>query len=75
MTTTIFITREIEIIVEARYIPAVRATYLNPGEPAAIEIIEAYDHEGLTIDLTDAEADEAERMFLASPPERDYDED
>lgn len=71
MTTTIFITREVEITVEARYIPAVRATYLNPPEPAAIEIIEAYDDDGLTIELTDAEADEAERLVLASPPERD----
>lgn len=71
MTATIFITREIEITVEARYIPPVRATHYNPPEPATIEIVESYDHHGLSIELTDAEVDEAERLILASPPERD----
>lgn len=73
MTQTIYITREIEIDVATRYIPAVAATYMQPPEPASVEIITAYDQDGLAIDLTDAEVDEVERLVLESPPERDCD--
>ena len=73
MTTTITITREIEITVEARYVPAVRATHMQPGEPADIEILESYDQDGLSIELTDSEVDEVREMVLQDPPQRDYD--
>ena len=75
MTTTITITRDIEITVGARYIPAVRATHMQPGEPADIEILEAYDQDGLSIELTDSEVDEVREMVLQDPPQRDYDEE
>ena len=72
MNTTIYITREVEITVEARYVPAVRATYMQPGEPPSIIIDEAYDDTG-DVMLTDAEREEVERLVLESPPEPDYD--
>ena len=75
MTTTITITREIEITVDARYIPAVRATHMQPGEPADIEIIDAYDNDEENIRLTEAEVDEVREMVLQDPPQRDYDEE
>ena len=68
---TITMTREIEITVEARYVPAVRATHMQPGEPADIEILEAYDQDGLSIELTDSEVDEVREMVLQDPPQRD----
>ena len=71
MTTTITITREIEITVGARYIPAVRATHMQPPEPADIEIFTAYDQDGLSIELTDSEVDEVREMVLQDPPQRD----
>jgi hypothetical protein len=54
---TISITREIEIIVEARVIPGTPATYMQPADHADIEIIEAH-YDGNIIELTDAEIDE-----------------
>ena len=54
---TITITREIEIIVEARVIPGTPATYMQPADHADIEIIEAHT-DGNIIELTDAEIDE-----------------
>ena len=75
MTTTVTITREIEITVGARYIPAVRATHLQPPEPADIEIFTAYDQDGLSIELTDSEVDEVREMVLQDPPQHDYDEE
>ena len=75
MTTTITITREIEITVEVRYVPAVRATHMQPGEPADIEIIDAYDNDYQLIKLTEAEVDEVREMALQDPPQRDYDAD
>jgi hypothetical protein len=54
---TITITREIEIIVEARYLPGTPATYMQPADPADIEIIEAHT-DGNIIELTEAEIDE-----------------
>jgi len=39
---TITITREIEIIVEARIIPGTPATYMQPGCAPDIEILEAH---------------------------------
>ena len=72
MTATIYITREVEITVEARYMPAVRATHMQPGEPPTIIIDEAYDDTG-DVMLTDAEREEVERLVLESPPEPDYD--
>ena len=68
---TITMTREIEITVEARYVPAVRATHMQPGDPADIEILEAYDQDGLSIELTDSEVDEVREMVLQDPPQRD----
>ena len=75
MTTTVTITREIEITVEVRYVPAVRATHMQPGEPADIEIIDAYDNDYQLIKLTEAEVDEVREMALQDPPQRDYDAD
>jgi hypothetical protein len=54
---TITITREIEIIVEARIIPGTPATHMQPAEPPDIEIIEAHT-DGNIIELTEAEIDE-----------------
>ena len=68
MTTTITITREIEITVEARYVPAVRATYMQPGEPADIKILDAYDNDGGVLALTEAEIDEVREMVLQESP-------
>ena len=71
MTTTVTIIREVEITVEARYVPAVRATHMQPGEPADIIIAEAYDEDGGVI-LTRAEREEVREMILQDPPQRDY---
>jgi hypothetical protein len=54
---TITITREIEIIVEARIIPGTPSTYMQPGYAPDIEILEAH-HDGNIIELTEAEIDE-----------------
>lgn len=54
---TISITREIEITVEARVIPGTPATYMQPGCPPDIEILEAHA-DGNIIELTEAEIDE-----------------
>ena len=71
MTTTVYITREIEITVEARYIPEVDATYMQPPEPAEVEILDAcYDYNSVI--LTKAERDEVREMVLENPPHRDY---
>ena len=71
MTTTVTITREVEITVEVRYVPAVRATHMTPPEPADIIIDEAYDDTGGVI-LTRAEREEVREMILQDPPQRDY---
>ena len=71
MTTTVTITREIEITVGARYIPGTAATYWQPAEHENVEIIEAYDQDGLSIELTDSEVDEVRVMVLQDPPQRD----
>ena len=60
---TITLTREIEIIVEARIIPGTPATYMQPAAYADIEIIEAH-YDGNIIELTDAEIDEVREMAL-----------
>jgi hypothetical protein len=70
MKTTITIIREVEIEVDARYIPAVRATPLTPPEPADVEIIDAYDDAGSII-LTQSERQEIREMVLQDPPQRD----
>jgi len=72
MTTTVYITREVEIEVEARFIPAVDATYMQPEEHANVEIIGAHVN-GDGIELTDDERDEVYEMVLENPPEPDYD--
>ena len=54
---TITITREIEITVEVRVIPGTPATYMQPGCAPDIEILEAH-HDGVIIELTEAEVDE-----------------
>ena len=71
MITTVYITREIEITVQARYIPAVDATYMQPEEHANVEIIGAHVN-GDGIELTEAEIDEVREMVLQDPPHRDY---
>ena len=71
MTTTVTITREIEIEVDARYIPAVRATHLTPPEPADVEIIEAYNDDIGGVILTQSERQEVREMVLQDPPQRD----
>jgi hypothetical protein len=71
MKTTVYITREVEIEVEVRYIPAVDATYMQPAEPADIEIIYAH-YDSDNIELTEAEIDEVREMVLQDPPQRDY---
>jgi hypothetical protein len=71
MNTTVTIIREVEITVEVRYIPAVRATHMQPPEPADIIIDEAYDDTGGVM-LTAAERDEVREMVLQDPPHRDY---
>jgi hypothetical protein len=38
--TTVTIIREVEIEVDVRYIPAVRATHMQPPEPAEVEILD-----------------------------------
>jgi len=71
MITTIYITREVEIEVSVRYIPAVRATHMQPPEPAEVEIIDAcYDYNSVI--LTEAERDEIREMVLQDPPQLDY---
>ena len=70
MTTTVTIIREVEIAVDVRYIPAVRATHMTPPEPADVEIIDAYDDMHSVI-LTHAERQEIREMVLQDPPQRD----
>jgi hypothetical protein len=62
---TITITREIEILVEVRYIPGTPATYMQPADHADIEIIEAH-YDGNIIELTDAEVDEVRENAIAN---------
>jgi hypothetical protein len=71
MKTTVTIIREVEITVDVRYIPAVRATHMQPPEPAEVEIIDAYAAMHSVI-LTQAERQEVREMVLESPPHRDY---
>jgi len=71
MITTVTIIREVEIEVDVRYIPAVRATHMQPPEPAEVEIIDAYASMHSVI-LTEAERDEVREMVLENPPHRDY---
>ena len=73
MRTTVTITREIEITVVARYVPAVRATHMQPPEPADIVILDAYDNELDVLPLTEAEVDQVREMVLQDPPQPDYD--
>lgn len=72
MKTTVTIIREIEIEVDVRYIPAVRATHMQPPEPADVEILDAYDELNQIVNLTQAERDEVREMVLQDPPQRDY---
>jgi hypothetical protein len=72
MTSTVTIIREIEIEVDVRYIPAVRATHMQPPEPAEVEILDAYDELNQSVNLTEAERDEVREMVLQDPPQRDY---
>jgi hypothetical protein len=72
MKTTVTITREIMIEVDVRYIPAVRATHMQPPEPAEVEILDAYDELNQSVNLTSAELDEVREMVLQDPPQRDY---
>ena len=51
---TITIIREIEILVEVRYIPGTPATHMQPADHADIEIIEAH-YDGNIIELTESE--------------------
>jgi hypothetical protein len=73
MITTVTIIREIEIEVDVKYMPAVRATHMQPSEPADVEILEAYDELGQSVEITDSEEERVRQMVLASPPERDCD--
>jgi hypothetical protein len=73
MTTTVTIIREVEITVEARYIPGVGDTHMQPGEPDNIVILDAYDNDGAVLALTEAEVDEVREMVLQDPPQRDCD--
>jgi len=71
MITTVTIIREVEIEVDVRYIPAVRATHMQPAEPADVVIIDAcYGYNSVM--LTEAERDEVREMVLENPPHRDY---
>jgi hypothetical protein len=72
MKTTVTIIREIVIEVDVRYIPAVRATHMQPPEPAEVEILDAYDELNQSVNLTSAELDEVREMVLQDPPQRDY---
>jgi hypothetical protein len=72
MRTTLTITREVEITVDVRYIPGVRATHMQPPVPADIEILNAYDNDGGVLALTEAEVDEVREMVLQDPPQPDY---
>jgi hypothetical protein len=72
MKTTVTIIREVEIEVDVRYIPAVRATHMQPPEPADVEILDAYDELNQSVNLTSAELDEVREMVLENPPQRDY---
>jgi hypothetical protein len=72
MTSTVTIIREVEIEVDVRYIPAVRATHMQPPEPAEVEILDAYDELNQGVNLTEAELDEVREMVLQDPPQRDY---
>jgi hypothetical protein len=71
MTTTVTIIREITIEVDARYIPAKRATHMTPPEPADVEIIEAYNDDIGGVILTQSERQEVREMVLQDPPQRD----
>jgi len=68
MTITIY--REIEITVEARYIPGTPATYMQPEEHADIEILHAH-YDSDDIELTEAEIDEVREIVLENLPERE----
>jgi hypothetical protein len=72
MKTTVTIIREVEIEVDVRYIPAVRATHMQPPEPAEVEILDAYDELNQSVNLTSTERDEVREMVLQDPPQRDY---
>jgi hypothetical protein len=71
MKTTVTITREVEIEVDVRYIPAVSATHMQPPEPAEVEILDAYDELNQSVNLTESERDEVREMVLQDPPQRD----
>jgi hypothetical protein len=60
---TITIIREIEITVEVHLVPGTPATYIQPGSPPDIEILEAHA-DGNIIELTEAEVDEVREMAL-----------
>jgi hypothetical protein len=71
MKTTVTIIREIEIEIEARFIPGTPATYMQPAEHDDVEIIDA-QADGYEIDLTEAEREEVREMVLENPPHPDY---
>ena len=71
MKTTVTIIREVEITVDVRYIPAVRATHMQPPEPAEVEIIDAYDELNQSVNLTESEVEQVREMVLENPPQRD----
>ena len=71
MNTTVTITREVEIEVDVRYVAAVRATHMQPPEPAEVEILDAcYGYNSVI--LTEAEVEQVREMVLQDPPQRDY---
>jgi hypothetical protein len=74
MKTTVTIIREIEVEIEVdvRYIPAVRATHMQPPEPAEVEILDAYDELNQSVNLTESEVEQVREMVLQDPPQRDY---
>jgi hypothetical protein len=70
MIATVTITREIEITVEAHYVPGSPATYLQPPDPAEVLIIDAFAEDGRVL-LTASERDEVIEMVLQDPPNGD----
>jgi hypothetical protein len=70
MIATVSITREVEITVEAHYVPGSPATYLQPPDPAEVLIIDAYTEDGRVL-LTASERDEVIEMVLQDPPDGD----
>jgi hypothetical protein len=70
MIATVTITREVEITVEAHYVPGSPATYLQPPDPAEVLIIDAYAEDGKIL-LTASERDEVIKMVLQDPPNGD----